>query len=347
MARDRATCSIAMCTYNGAHHLPRQLQSLADQTLRPSELVVTDDGSRDGSLAVLHDFADCAPFPVRVVRNEEKLGYRENFMKAAGLTQGDLVFFCDQDDVWEPSKVERMAENLGQEGTLLVYHNARLVGPDERPLSALYHGSQQSEILAEQPIPPWHFSLGFTQAFRRELLEFQDLWPSSRDHMTGEPMAHDQWFFMLAAFFGGLEFLDEELVLHRQHSNNLYGVRGTSRWRRLASRFSHHAPWDALAADAAESRSAVIGMVGDRRPNFRTRAQDVQRAYRSTAERHRRRYRAYSDTSIASRLGAFGHALANADYRGRPWGLEPLAMPRDFVLGVLAGTGIQPPGPSR
>ncbi len=342
-----AACSIALCTYNGAAYLPRQLQSLADQTLRPSELVATDDGSTDATIELLECFADRAPFPVRVIRNEQQLGYRANFMKAAGLAQGGLIFFCDQDDVWRPNKMERIAARFERQGTLLVYHNARLVDPEERELSTLYEGAQQSAILAEQPIPPWHFSLGFTQAFRRELLEFQDLWPGSRDHMTGEPMAHDQWFFMLAACFGGLEFLDEELVLHRQHGSNTYGVRAASRWRRLASRFSHHAPWDALAAEAAEFRAEVMGKLGDRRPNFRTRAAELQRAYRSTAERHRRRYRAYAEASIASRFGAFGRALANADYRGRPWGLEPRALPRDFVLGVLAGTGTRQVGPGR
>jgi glycosyltransferase involved in cell wall biosynthesis len=337
------TCSIALCTYNGASFLERQLQSLSDQTLRPTEIVISDDGSSDGTLELLDTYAATAPFPVRILRNDRQMGYRANFMKAAAHTRGDLVFFCDQDDVWRPNKLERVADRFKTEGVLLVYHNARLTDAAERPLSALYGGAEQRQILAQQPMPAWHYTLGFTQAFRRDLLAHEDLWPLSLDHMSGEIMAHDQWFFLLAGCFGGLSFLDEELVYHRQHANNTYGVRGASRWKMLMSRFSHNAAWDQLAAEAALKRAEIIDRLGERLPSFRGRARTLSGAYRSTAERHRRRYRAYAAPSLLTRFGAFGHGLLQADHRGRPWGLEPRALPRDFVMGVLAGTGASGP----
>ena len=83
-----------MATYNGRQHIRRQLDSLAAQTLIPAELVITDDGSDDDTISVVEEFAKNAPFAVKVFRNEARLGYRKNFMRAASLCQSDLIAFC-------------------------------------------------------------------------------------------------------------------------------------------------------------------------------------------------------------------------------------------------------------
>ena len=90
-----------MATFNGDTYLSPQLQSLARQTLLPHELVVCDDGSTDRTLEIVRAFAADAPFPVRVHRNDEHLGFADNFLKAAVLCGGELIAFCDQDDVWQ------------------------------------------------------------------------------------------------------------------------------------------------------------------------------------------------------------------------------------------------------
>ena len=89
-----------------------QLADLAAQSVLPAELVVCDDGSTDDTLAILERFAITAPFPVRVHRNSERLGYRANFLKCAGLCRSDLIAFCDQDDRWAPRKIETMRRLL-------------------------------------------------------------------------------------------------------------------------------------------------------------------------------------------------------------------------------------------
>jgi len=102
--------SVAMCTYNGQRFLHQQLQSLLDQTVRPDELVVCDDGSSDDSLMVVEAFAVSAPFFVRVIRNSQNLGYIRNFEQAISRCTGDLVFLCDQDDVWDRRKIETLRD---------------------------------------------------------------------------------------------------------------------------------------------------------------------------------------------------------------------------------------------
>lgn len=51
-----------MATYNGARYLQEQLQSFADQTRQPDELIITDDCSTDQK-AIVREFAKTAPLP--------------------------------------------------------------------------------------------------------------------------------------------------------------------------------------------------------------------------------------------------------------------------------------------
>src|SRR6516165_6563427 len=103
-----------MATYNGAHFIRAQLESIAQQTLLPSELVVRDDASSDHTLNIVEQFASHAPFPIRIYRNAVRLGYPDNFMQAAALTTGKWIAFCDQDDIWLSQKLERVAGTIAR-----------------------------------------------------------------------------------------------------------------------------------------------------------------------------------------------------------------------------------------
>jgi glycosyltransferase involved in cell wall biosynthesis len=63
--------SVALATFNGERFLEQQLASFANQTLQPTELVVCDDGSTDGTSGIVEQFARDAPFPVQLGVNDE------------------------------------------------------------------------------------------------------------------------------------------------------------------------------------------------------------------------------------------------------------------------------------
>ena len=88
--------SVAMATFMGERHLEAQLESLADQTAAPYELVVCDDGSTDGTVARVEAFARRSRFPVRVEVNPSRLGFADNFRRAAARCRGDAIAFCEQ-----------------------------------------------------------------------------------------------------------------------------------------------------------------------------------------------------------------------------------------------------------
>ena len=127
--------SVAMCTYNGSRFLAEQLESIGRQTKPPFELIICDDGSTDSTPEIVRNFADGAPFPVRFIRNEVKLGSTRNFEQAIRRCSGDAIALCDQDDVWQKDKLEWAARVLESDPEVGgVFSDALLIDEDSRPM---------------------------------------------------------------------------------------------------------------------------------------------------------------------------------------------------------------------
>jgi hypothetical protein len=330
-----------MATYNGAKYIREQLDDLAAQTHLPADLVVCDDGSTDGTLDIVEQFATAAPFPVRIHRNPERLGYRANFVKAAGLCSSDLIAFCDQDDRWDSTKLERVVRHFGDHRIMLAYHNARVVSAQGARIGTLRPPS--TDVIRTNPLrgAPWVFALGFTQVFRRELLSFDNLWADSADpYVEGEPMAHDQWYFFLASVLGTVVYEPALLADYRQHGNN------ASVWRRprllsrakkqirLASQISRQ------RALAAETRAAALERVAaDVRSTDEATLRTAAHRYRQLTNRWRQRAGIYESDSWKFRLSAIFKLIANGSYGLSGWRLGPLLLGLDITLGL---TGLAP-----
>src|SRR5215469_5846511 len=101
-----------MCTFNGARFFRGRPASIHKQDRPPDELVICDDGSSDGSIEIVTEFAQDSDFPIRLVINDENLGSSKNFEKAVSLCQGDIVALADQDDVWYRQKLRRIEKTF-------------------------------------------------------------------------------------------------------------------------------------------------------------------------------------------------------------------------------------------
>jgi glycosyltransferase involved in cell wall biosynthesis len=131
-----------MATYNGGAFISRQLNSFSMQERRPDELIVCDDGSTDDTREQIEAFAARAGFHVRLVRNEQRLGYNRNFAKAIGLCSGDLIFISDQDDEWYPGKLKAVASAFAADPRLAAVTNDQdIVDRDGLPAGA--HGPSE------------------------------------------------------------------------------------------------------------------------------------------------------------------------------------------------------------
>lgn len=222
----RLKISIAMCTYNGERFISEQLESIAQQSLLPDELVVCDDGSTDRTLALVEDFSRRVGFPVHLHRNDDNLGPSKNFEKAIGLCSGEVIVLSDQDDVWLPSKLERIINVfLSRPDVGIVFTDAELVDDELRPMglqlwnSVRFTGSQQQTIRkggAEKVLLKHNVVTGATMAFRSlhrdRVLPIPELW------------SHDAWIALLLSFVSEVAIIPEALVLYRQHADNQIGV---------------------------------------------------------------------------------------------------------------------------
>ena len=104
--------SIALATYNGELYVSELLNSILDQTTLPDELIISDDASTDSTLEIINEFARNVTFPVKILINKKRLGSTGNFEVAIRASSGDIIFPCDQDDIWYRHKIERMLECL-------------------------------------------------------------------------------------------------------------------------------------------------------------------------------------------------------------------------------------------
>lgn len=233
-----ATVSIALCTYNGEKFLAQQLDSLLHQTVAPDELVVCDDASSDRSVEIVEAFARRAGFPVRLFRNPQNLGYVGNFEKAISLCTHDLIFLCDQDDLWDARKIETIKQVFEIEPEVGLslhdfvrinadgghYDNAlELYGAQQLPSSALPDEVRANSIRAfMEPYPrAW---CGCMMAFRREFVPvILPIYPGK---------GHDDWILKALAPLTQVRFHGAALVRYRIHTANTNSQEvGHSAWR--------------------------------------------------------------------------------------------------------------------
>jgi hypothetical protein len=348
--------SVALCTYNGAQFLAEQLASLRAQTLLPVELIVCDDYSTDHTLDVVRDFGTTAPFPVRIVRNETRLGYRRNFMKAARLCQGDVIAFCDQDDIWLPNKLEVCAALLADPRVVLVVHDVMITDDSGQPTGrTLYQHHVFNAIEGDKHNPagePWPHFHGLTQVFKRVLID-DEAGDGITDHLTGESLAHDQIVPFVALERGLVEYTPAPLALYRQHEGNVAGVREWTMTERMRKRIRYlrrngaieYSQWSAAARERSSYLTRADRPVALAGP-FAKPA--VAERYSELARLFELRAALYSERSVFARAKAFVALLRMGAYTNADrWHLPAKTRFRDLAFGLILHPWLQPPTKQR
>lgn len=220
--------SILLASYNGEKYISEQIESILKQTETDWTLTIRDDCSRDGTPAILVDYAARYPDKIHLLKAEVPSGgAKYNFFALMRAVKDDYVMLCDQDDVWLPDKVEKtlhkmqgMESRFGKNTPLLVHTDLVVVDGALQTLSP--------SLCAFQRISPERDSLrnllvqnvvtGCTAMYNRALA----------DKIGETPevfVMHDWWLALLAAAFGQTSFLNESTMLYRQHSSNSVGAK--------------------------------------------------------------------------------------------------------------------------
>jgi glycosyltransferase involved in cell wall biosynthesis len=216
---------VALCTYNGAKFVAAQLESITRQTAPVDEIIICDDGSSDRTLPIVKEFA--SRLPMRIEINDRRLGVTGNFAKAIAQCTGDIIFLCDQDDLWEPQKVQKIVQCFADDAVGLAFSNALVVHEDLSPAgyrlwdSVWFDPAEQRKMRDGSALPVLlrhAVAAGSTLAFRSRYRSL--ILP-----IPNFPHSHDIWITLLIACVSRVFPLDEDLIRYRLHASNHVGLR--------------------------------------------------------------------------------------------------------------------------
>lgn len=221
MSINRIKIAILLCTYNGERFLEQQLDSFASQTHADWDLWVSDDGSKDGTLAMLKRFQEKTGEGRVHILSGPQAGFARNFFSLIDRVpdEYDLYAFSDQDDVWFPGKLSRAVERMGQSnGTYdmycsrsqLVDANGKVIGTTRQ----LRRAPSFRNALVE------NISCGNTIVITNVVKT-----SLQRETAVETVQYHDWWVYIFVTATGGRVFFDTEYwIAYRQHAKNSVGL---------------------------------------------------------------------------------------------------------------------------
>lgn len=217
--------SVAMATYNGQEYLPIQLESILGQTKKVDEIVIVDDCSTDGTAEMIQEYVRQYPESnIRFFSNETNVGYKKNFHKAMSLCEGDVIFLCDQDDIWKENKVEVLAGLLENNSDIdLISSSFIQIDSDGNEVSgnkSAYMRKMDEGKIHPVPLGDLIFhnaSQGCAMAFRKEIGDVY------LKHFTDE-LPHDWVLNVVAAMNKTCYYLNSPMFFYRIHDKNTIGL---------------------------------------------------------------------------------------------------------------------------
>lgn len=213
--------AILLATYNGFRFLPELMTSLEKQTHDKWELYVRDDNSSDGTKDLLKSYEE-KDGRIHVTYGEEQFGASKNFaFLLNAVSHEDYVMFCDQDDIWIPQKIEKTLYEMKRKESCshanvprIVFSGKQLVNENLQEISEYKYGQKQNisfhDILIQNPI------YGCTMMINKAALKLAQPLPEYA-------YLHDYYLALVTSAYGEITFIDEPLILYRQHENNVTG----------------------------------------------------------------------------------------------------------------------------
>ena len=217
--------SVALCSYNGEKYIHQQIDSILNQTHRPSEIVVCDDGSTDRTPEILAEYQKQYPEILRIHFNEINLRSVKNFEKAISLCSKAIIFLSDQDDIWAENKAKKIVSFLDNHAEIDVVATNGFCIDENGAVHEKYSLWDAPVFLKEKGKNIDYFeiillcniatgaSMAFRSALKPEIMPF----PVLKDYH------HDEWIALNTARKGRFEFLNDKLFYYRTHQEQQVG----------------------------------------------------------------------------------------------------------------------------
>lgn len=244
---------ILLAAYQGEKYIRRQLESVLAQDYPNIRLILSDDGSTDGTIQILEEYAAAHPEKITHYRATGRFGsaQRHFLHLLTEFHDAPYIMFCDQDDVWHKDKVRvtlcKMQQlERGENIPAMVHTDLRVVDEKLMEISPSFwkHSNLDGSRLALNQLLVQNVVTGCTMMINRSLAELV-----CRSVPDRGILMHDWWIGLLASACGRTGFLPVPTVDYRQHGNNAVGAKnvrsGAYLWHRLTSKNMRRSLMDA------------------------------------------------------------------------------------------------------
>ncbi len=213
--------SILLSTYNGSKFIREQLDSLLAQSYENFIIWVRDDGSKDATREIVEEFKALYPNKFKLVdwESSQNLGFGASFLRLLEVADGDLYFYCDQDDVWNTNKLTIMTSKYNHviDKTIpcLLHSDLSYIEESLQKNTGFfertnYITSNQNHLLLRGFLPGC--SMAFNKPLKMKCLDLK--YNGSHDFLT----------YFAAKVYGKIELIDEKLFYYRLHAQNTVGI---------------------------------------------------------------------------------------------------------------------------
>ncbi len=213
---------ILMCTYNGEKYIEKQLDSIRLQTRQADKLSIYDDISTDNTVAVINDYIKKYNLTDKwsVTINSQNKGWRKNFFDAIFASCGDIIFFSDQDDIWELDKIEVMSSVMeANENILKLNSKFTFIDQNDDFIKTDKEITTPTKELVQEPFldtfsVKWSNRLACATAISKKLIDMLKGLPYNSS------FSHDWFFENIATALDASFLIDYYSIKHRLHNSN-------------------------------------------------------------------------------------------------------------------------------
>ena len=222
------TVAVLLATYNSENYIREQIASLLKQSYENISIIISDDSSSDSTPNILEEYKNTYK-NISIIKSELPLkSAQANFwFLLKNAPQADYYMFCDHDDVWCEDKIQKtlakMQEIEDKNLPALVHTDLFVVDKDKKVLSSSMFYTQN--LSKEQTLSQALIQNNVTGCTAMINSPLRNL--ALKKQNTENMLMHDWYLSILCLATGKMGFVDESLILYRQHGNNEVGAKDT------------------------------------------------------------------------------------------------------------------------
>lgn len=211
--------SIVLSSYNGDKYIYDQLESLRLQTRQPDEVIIGDDCSSDSTCSIIESYIKRNKLERWIfIKNKINKGWRRNFVELINKAKGDLIFPCDQDDVWEKNKLLIMSDIMinNPNINLLVSYVTEFFTNEQKRIYPL----RQINHLKKIPLTKRFMNVRFPGCAYCIRSDFAQIC----NYYWTDKIPHDALYWRMAMFDESLYKIGIPLIKQRKHSDSAFAI---------------------------------------------------------------------------------------------------------------------------